>query len=66
MTGILVALLIIVTAILCFLLGMIYGSALQAEAEKKKRVEQSLSQGINDELFKILNRHNTWDWKEKK
>ena len=39
MTGILVALLVIVTAALCFLLGMIVGvAAISSEVEKKKSV----------------------------
>lgn len=65
MTGILVALLVIVTAALCFLLGMIYGVALKDEFEKKKRIEQALTQEINSELFKTLHRNNAWGWKEK-
>ncbi len=64
MTGILVALLVIVTAALCFLLGLIYGVALKEEFEKKKQIEQ-LSQKVNSELFKTLQRNNAWDWKEK-
>lgn len=65
MTGILVALLVIVTAAFCFLIGMIYGVALKDEVEKKKRIEQTLIQEINSELFKTLHRNNAWDWKEK-
>lgn len=37
MTGILVALLVIVTAALCFLLGMIVGVTVANEAEAKER-----------------------------
>ena len=65
MTGILVALLVIVTAALCFLLGMIYGVALKDEFEKRKRIEQELANDINSELFKTLHRNKAWDWKEK-
>lgn len=65
MTGILVALLVIVTAALCFILGLIYGVALKDEFEKKKRIEESLPQEVNSELFKTLQRNNAWDWKEK-
>ena len=65
MTGVLVAMLVIVTAAFCFLLGMIYGVALKEEFEKKKRIEQALTQEINSELFKTLHRNKTWDWKEK-
>lgn len=65
MTGILVAMLVIVTAAFCFLLGMIYGVALKEEFEKKKRIEQALTQEINSELFKTLHRNKAWDWKEK-
>ena len=46
MTGILVALLVIVTAALCFLLGTIYGVAAANEAEKKKR-EEALKHILN-------------------
>lgn len=65
MTGILVAMLVIVTAAFCFLLGMIYGVALKEEFEKKKCIEQALTQEINSELFKTLHRNKAWDWKEK-
>jgi len=65
MTGILVALLVIVTAAFCFLLGMIYGAALKEEVEEKKLKEQALAQEINSELFKTLHRNKAWDWKEK-
>lgn len=69
MTGILVALLVIVTAALCFLLGMIFGvwAANEAnEAEKKNRIKQTLAQGINSELFKTLYRINEEDQKKAK
>lgn len=46
MTGILVALLVIVTAALCFILGMIYGVSAANEAEKKKR-EEALKNILN-------------------
>lgn len=65
MTGILVAMLVIVTAAFCFLLGMIYGVALKEEFEKKNRIEQALAQEINSELFKTLHRNKAWNWKEK-
>lgn len=65
MTGVLVALLVIVTSVLCFLLGIICGAALKEEVEEKKREEQALAQEINSELFKTLHRNKAWDWKEK-
>lgn len=65
MTGILVAMLVIVTSVLCFILGIICGTALKEEVEEKKRKEQALAQEINSELFKTLHRNNAWNWKEK-
>lgn len=59
MTGILVALLIIVTAALCFLLGMIVGVAAvrASEEEKRKRFEQTMTKAANSDLQ---------DWEENK
>jgi predicted Holliday junction resolvase-like endonuclease len=64
MTGILVALLVIVTAALCFLLGMIYGVALKEEFEKK-RFEQTMTKAVNSDLWRELRKVNEQDWKEK-
>ena len=49
MTGILVALLIIVTAALCFLLGMIFGVAAINKSERHKQIEELMAQKIKED-----------------
>lgn len=33
--------------------------------ELKNSINEQLSQKVNSELFKTLQRNNAWDWKEK-